>query len=245
MSKTIAELKGMQRAQLNRMNKEVLIESILNAGGDDSELQLGEQLAKISSELAQLRDCLTSPNSPINQKISSMQNQIDQQARVIEKQQQFLEAIDRRERETKLVLLGVPDEGVNLAGATTDGEKINNIWGEIGEEVRIRGHRRLGRRDANSTRRRPILVEVESRQARDAVLDKARKLKEKGQDYKLVYIKKDVHPSVRNEWKRLREAEKAEKERPENVGCVIRLDTRERKLYRDEVVIDSWNASFF
>ena len=26
---------------------------------------------------------------------------------------------------------------------------------------------------------------------------------------------------------------------------MIRLDTRERKLYRDDVVIDSWNASYF
>ena len=58
-------------------------------------------------------------------------------------------------------------------------------------------------------------------------------------------MKKDVHPSVRNEWKRLRDAERTEKDRPENVGCVIRLDVRERKLYRDDVVIDKWNPLFF
>lgn len=57
--------------------------------------------------------------------------------------------------------------------------------------------------------------------------------------------KKDVHPGVRKEWKRLREAEEREKERPENVGCVIRLDTRQRKLYRDNNVMDCWDPQFF
>ncbi len=60
-----------------------------------------------------------------------------------------------------------------------------------------------------------------------------------------IYIMKDVHPSIRAEWRRLREAERKEKERPENAGCVIRLDARERKLYRDGVVIDAWNLQFF
>ncbi len=58
-------------------------------------------------------------------------------------------------------------------------------------------------------------------------------------------MKKDVHPSVRKEWRRLPDVEAAEKAKPENVGCVIRLDTRERKVYKDDTVIDAWNAQFF
>ena len=61
-----------------------------------------------------------------------MQTQKDQQASIIKQQQQFLEAMDRRERETKLVVLG---------------------------DTRIRGHRRLGKRNTN--KKRPILVEVD------------------------------------------------------------------------------------
>ena len=60
-----------------------------------------------------------------------------------------------------------------------------------------------------------------------------------------IYIKKDVHPAVRKEWARLREAERLEKEKPENNGATIRLDTRERKLYRDDTVIDSWTPHPF
>ena len=241
MAKTIAELRGMQRAQLNKLNKDVIIDSILSSREDDGS-QLHNKLEKISSELAQLRQDVTSPNSAINRKIESMQKQIDQQAKVIKQQQLFLETIDRKERETKLVLLGVPDEEEELSGVSTDDEKIRKVWSVIGDDVTIRARRRLGRRDTNSNRKRPILVELESKDVRDRILSKTKKLKEAGAPFERIFIKKDVHPAVRNEWKRLKEVEMVEKNRPENVGCTIRLDPRERKIYRDDVVIDQWNA---
>lgn len=202
-------------------------------------------MTKITSELALLRQDITSPDSIITQKLPIMQNQIDQQARIIKQQKLFLEAVDERKRETKLVVLGVPDEGDELDEATSDNEKLRKVWSEVSENTRIRGHRRLGGRDGNVNSKRPILVEVESREARDGVLIKASKLKKGGAAYQRIYNKKDVHPGVRNEWKRLREVENLEKNRPETVGCVIRLDPRERKLYRDDVVIDTWNASYY
>ena len=102
--------------------------------------------------------------------------------------------------------------------------------------------RRLG--NAGS-RKRPVLVTMATRDAKFKVLESANKLKDAGDLYNRIYMKKDVHPSVREEWKRLRSVEAAEKERPENVGCIICLDTRERKVYRDDVVIDTWNPQFF
>ena len=48
-------------------------------------------------------------------------------------------------RETKLVLLGVPDEEDELAGAATDEEKVKKVWSIIGDDVTVRGCRRLGR----------------------------------------------------------------------------------------------------
>ena len=50
---------------------------------------------------------------------------------------------------------------------------------------------------------------------------------------KTIYIKKDVRPGIRREWQRLRDVEKAEEEKPKNIGCVIRLDPGERKVYKD------------
>lgn len=49
---------------------------------------------------------------------------------------------------------------VNVSDMTTH-EKIRKIGDVIGKQVRVRGHRRLGRREPNSTRKRPIQMEVE------------------------------------------------------------------------------------
>ena len=77
--------------------------------------------------------------------------------------------------------------------------------------------RRLGRSDNNQAgnsvagqrrKNRPILVIVESKSMRDNILDKAKTLKNASDLFKRVFIKKDVHPSVRNEWQRLPKEEK-------------------------------------
>jgi len=70
MAKTLAELRSMQRAQLSRLNKETLIDSILTYGEDDTS-QLRYKLAEISAEISQLRQDMTSPDSSINKKIAS------------------------------------------------------------------------------------------------------------------------------------------------------------------------------
>lgn len=72
-----------------------------------------------------------------------------------------------------------------------------------------------------------------------------KELKTTGENYARTYVKEDGHPSVRREWKGLRKAEARENNRPENVRCVITLDTRQRILYRDDDVINSWNSHFF
>ena len=86
---------------------------------------------------------------------------------------------------------------------------------------------------------------VDSRSVRDDILEKAKKLKESGDTFKKVFIKKDVHPSVRAEWKRLFDVEKNEKNRPENQGANIVFNIRERKIYKDNVLIDQWSLQHF
>lgn len=76
------------------------------------------------------------------------------------------------------------------------------------------------------------------------MLQKTSGLKQARDAYNRKYIKKDVHPSIRDEWRKLRKAEKAEKERPENAECTICLDVRERKLYKDGIVINAFSPQF-
>ena len=71
-----------------------------------------------------MKRTITSLESTFNKELLFMQEQIDKQAEVIARQQSFLESIDRRERETRLVIvLGVPDDSKSL-----DGEmKVNYV----------------------------------------------------------------------------------------------------------------------
>lgn len=248
MAKSLSELRKLQRTQLTRLTKEELVDSILAEPERDEVLLkvLMETLTALVTEVAELKKVVTSPDSAINKKFIALQAQVDKQAVVIARQQRFLESLDRKEREMNLVITGVPDERESLEGETTDESKVNKIWskvGVLGVQLEVRSHRRLGNNNGGD-RRRPILVTVANKVVRDNILEKAKLLKEAGGEYTKIYIKKDVHPSVRKEWKRLHDAEKAEKERPENTGCVIHFNTRERKLYRDGVVIDAWNPEF-
>lgn len=60
-----------------------------------------------------------------------------------------------------------------------------------------------------------------------------------------IRVKKDMHPSVRNEWKRLFEAKEAELRKPENAGKVVELDLKKRQITCDGLVIDSWSNMGF
>ena len=139
-----------------------------------------------------------------------MQLKVDRGAEILMKHQLFLENIDRRERETNLVVLGVPEDGELVDGADNDDGKLCKIWDKFNEPGSRISHRRLGK-TVQPNKKRPILVRVESKDLRDNVLEKAKVLKEATTEYKTIYIKKDVHPAVRKEWNRLKEAETNEK----------------------------------
>ena len=185
---------------------------------------------------------MNAPDGVINKRLLDLQEQINKQASVLAKQQQFLEVLDRKERERNLIVLGVPEDGENLEEAATDPEKLRKIWSKVGVQEEFISWRRLGN---VGNRKRPILISMATKDNKFKVLEKSSRLKSVGDIYSNIYIKKDVHPSVREEWRRLRSVETAEKEKPENVGCTIHLDTKERKVYRDGIVIDSWKPQFF
>ncbi len=90
-----------------------------------------------------------------------------------------------------------------------------------------------------------MLVCLDKAESRRVILQKTRKLKDAGEPYSRIYVKKDLHAAVRREWKRLREAKKTEAEKPENEHCNITLDTERRVLLRDGIIIDRWSPTFF
>ena len=164
------------------------------------------------------------------------------QNQIIAKQQLYLEQLDRRERGCNLVILGVPEGSESLDGATNDTDKVSKVWQAAGITCNIKSSKRIG----NSEGRRPILIVVESREVRDAALDKSKNLKSPDKEaYKRIFIKRDTHPSVRAEWTRLHAVVKTEKNKAENSECNIYLDFKARKVFKDGVVIDQWNMQGF
>ena len=243
---TLLDLRGMSKTQLDNVSKKDMITCILSASDTD----IGT-LTRVEARLNDVQQsCITirqenAARDKVNEdRINAMQVKIDKQSEIIMKQQLYLEAADRKDRETNLIVLGVPEDGTVIDGANNDNEKLDKIWGKVNDQsVRIFS-KRLGK-TIQTGKMRPILVRVTSKEVRDNLLEKTKELKDAGEVYKKIYIKKDVHPAVRKEWARLRESERLEKEKPENNGATIRLDTRERKLYRDDTVIDSWTPHPF
>ena len=103
-------------------------------------LTLTEKVGNLVTEIASLKTAVTSPESVINKKLENLQAQVDKQAEIISKQQRFLETLDRKERESNLVLLGVPDENESLDGRTTDETKVRKILEKIGVLTRTFAH---------------------------------------------------------------------------------------------------------
>ena len=243
-SRSLSDLCKMSQVQLKAFRKDDLIQIIMAAPepNEDVNLPVITQITALVAEVAELRRALTSPDSAINKQVQDLRAQVDRQQDIIASQQRFLEDMDRKARECNLVLLGIPDGQESLDGATTDETKIRKVWEKIGSSTGVRTSRRLGKPGG---RPRPILITVASREDRDTVLDRAKTLKEAGDTYRRVYIKKDTHPAVRERWNRLKNAEKTEKGKPENNGCNIYINFKERQLYKDGEVIDKFNLMCF
>ena len=105
---------------------------------------------------------------------------------------------------------------------------------------------RLGRKQTGPTARpRAVKVITSNPQQRKQVLDHSKNLKEAGNAFKKIYIKKDIHPVVRKELNRLKSLEYEEKQKPENTGRTVKYDHVQRCVTVDDIVIDRFNMAFF
>ena len=115
-------------------------------------------------EVVEIKRAMTAPDSLINQKIGSLQDQVKKQGEIISKQQRYLESLDRKERENNIIVTGVPDENEALEGTTKDEDKLNKILRKIEAAEEIKSYRRLGTRTDN--RRRAMLLVVNDKDTR-------------------------------------------------------------------------------
>lgn len=120
------------------------MDSILALNNDGGEFQrIAQRLEEVMKEMQALKAAIVSPDSLINKNYAELRERVNRQEQILTKQQQFLEALNRREREANIVVLGVPDDNEAMEGATTDQEKLNRIWEKNRSGVEAT-HRRLG-----------------------------------------------------------------------------------------------------
>lgn len=77
--------------------------------GGDANVAVMTQLTILIAGVAEIKKAFVSPDSVINKQVRDLQEQVTRQQEIIAKQQRFLEDIDRKARESNLVLLGIPE----------------------------------------------------------------------------------------------------------------------------------------
>ena len=247
MAPTFAEFLKLSKTQKNALTKGELMEVLESCQNDDAGNDIKTLITSITDlthQIMGLTKSFSDHQEATRNQFEVFKQQLAKQNEIIAKQQIFLERQDQKERECNLVILGVPEEHETLEGATTDTEKLSKVWEAAGISCHVKSARRIGTLD--NSKRRPILAEVNSKTDRDSALSKGKDLKTHSSEiYHKIYVKKDQHPSVRNEWKRLHTVFKTEKERPCNQGSSILFNFRERKVYKDGIIIDQWNMQNF
>ncbi|KAK8381159.1 hypothetical protein O3P69_008199 [Scylla paramamosain] len=105
------------------------------ASGEDGTTLAGinMRMDDVVKTMEALKDTITAQNSVANENYEKLRARVNKQ--IIAKQQQYLEYLDKKEREGNVVILGVPDDQESLEGATTDEEKLDKIWTAVAHPV--------------------------------------------------------------------------------------------------------------
>lgn len=182
-------------------------------------------------------------------KVAKIQKENQDLRKALTYQQSFLESIDHGLRARVAIITGVPESDVlkvRCEGedrtANTEQAKVKLLLHSIGHpSPRCEKIERLGREP--NGRSRPIKLILGSQQERDAIVANAKKLKDRQNHDNVtnsIFIKKDQHPLIRQEWRRLYESKKKEIDKPENNGCFVELDRLSRTVKVNGQVVDSF-----
>ena len=237
----VDEVRSLTQTQVSKLTnpqlKAALLTMINAENNNPSNAMLLDEIKNVKKGIEEVKQ--------VKKEVEQLAMKLDQAYKIIHQQQMFLESLDARDRQRKLIITGVAESEDDLG--SDDHEKIKSLLIKTGytDEANLNDWelKRLGK--VNAKRTRPILLVADSVQSRNAILEKAKHLKSAGPPYSRVYIKKDMHPAVRKELSRLRRREKEEKEKPENQGTAITYDSRARVLMRDGIIIDRYAPTFF
>ena len=178
---------------------------------------------------------LVAPFQKIIPDLATINQSLIKHRQIIEKQQRFLDIVDARARGNNLVVIGIPETD-DSGAAPDDGTKLGVVFKACGVDNARFTYKRLGAKTATCLR--PLLVTLADIANRVRILENKHKLKSVN-DFSKVFIKKDSHPLVRAEWKRLYDIMRSEKNKIDNENKEISI--KDGKLYVGDTVVDEFH----
>ena len=219
---SLEDYKEMSVTQRQKVKKSNLL-FLLNESIEND--RVSEKLDKILEELANMKG----KNDAIDKEIKRIDKTVDDHSKVLSAHQKFMEDLDSEKRAKHMIVLGLKEDE-----NSSDEDKFLDIVTVIGvnpNEIKAESLVRLGKIDENQMNKtRPMKVTFEKSDMRDKILRNSKKLKEQGDDswYGKIYLKKDTHPEVRKEEKRLYDVFRAEKSKGENADKEVLFDRKTR-----------------
>ena len=156
--------------------------------------------------------------------------------------QKLLEEMDAVSRRNNLIITGLPEGNVNTELGSNDIERVECLLQKTGATIH-RNNFRIRRLGRNTTQTRPILVTLDCHETCREIRINSNKLKEVS-GCASIFIRRDIHPTLRYEANRLRIKEREEKAKPENIDASIIYDRKERVLLKDGEIIDKFRPAF-
>ena len=195
------DMNKSQRGKVSKPDMELILNQLAEKNDGESNLNadLLKELREIKNELKDIKDIKIKVENH-ETKISNLQEEVKSLKDAVIAQQKFWEETDKEKRCKKLIFLGMKEDG------TGDNIKVEGVLRQlqISDEIEIDEIKRLGRireseeDEAEVVHKRPLLVEVKSKEMRNNVLKHARNLKDvdEGSWMKTVFIKADKHPEI-------------------------------------------------
>ena len=191
--------------------------------------ELVDIFKSLMTPIEQKLELLTKRSSSQDAKISLLEANIKEKdttiatmTDIIINMQSSLNRIDANTRNDNIIIAGLQEEDINENGVGElkgDEEKVKCLFKVmgVGTDVlaRVEDYEctRIGQSRDNTTRL--VKVNVKSKITRDKILEKAPSLKDKGELWKKIYVKKDVHPVYSKETSRMyRKMKKLKEENP-------------------------------
>ena len=242
----ISEVRRLSITDVSRLNKDelqrALKTTISKNGSDRQNSGIEDKLNEILSELKDLKVERESQRKDIEH----LKEENGQISDILMQHQRYLESLEAEKRAENLIITGIPESDLRFNNElyTTDVDKCKLIFSKIGKaDTQFTSAERLGRQDASKNRF--VKLKLASPAERKNILENAKKLKECGETFKRIFIKKDTHPLIRKEFQRIKDVTNFEKQKPENQGKNVRYDHHTRKVMVDDIIVDSFKPSFF